>query len=407
MQISDSFATKITERIEQVVKVANRRPNVLLNELQNLVITPQWERYLHQMLQEYTEAFENEDEQGIGIWISGFFGSGKSLLMKVLGMLLEGGELHGQSVHELFLSRLPAESSERADLQRFLALCQRRITCTAIGDNVHAQLGDTNDMLTVITFRLFAKARGYTRLWPFAWAVEYQLDARGLLSAFQQKASELSGMEWEEIAEDAEFYTAQLYEAAATVLPEHFSSPDAVEKATDNAQRNNITSVMLIEQLRRWCKGKDTAGKRHKILLQLDELGQWIQGGLDITGRIMQVQALVETASTLGEGRIWIAVTAHGDIQALKQNVQQENYAKINQRFLAKCKLSNEDINTVVQERLLRKTSSAMDILSERFQQNNSELQELGALKDVQRVYPRPDATSFAQFYIFERTKFL
>src|SRR5215469_14847179 len=95
MQIRDIFATEIMERIEQVVKVANRRPNVLLNELQNLVITPQWERYLHQVLQEYTEAFDNEEEQGIGIWISGFFGSGKSLLMKTLGVLLEGGEIGG------------------------------------------------------------------------------------------------------------------------------------------------------------------------------------------------------------------------------------------------------------------------------------------------------------------------
>jgi hypothetical protein len=399
MQIRDIFATKIYERIEPVVNVANRRPAILLNELQNLVVTPQWERYLHQILQEYTEAFENEDEQGIGIWISGFFGSGKSLLMKVLGILLEDGELVGQSVHEIFLSRLPTDSSERADIHRFLALCQRRITCTAIGDNVHAQLGETNDTLTLIAFRLFAKARGYTYMWPFAWAVEYQLDARGLLPEFQRKASELCGVEWDEIAEQAEFYSAQLYEAAATALPEHFSSPEAVEKATDNAQRSGITPVMLIEQLRRWCKRKDAAGKRHKILLQLDELGQWIQGGLDTTNRTMQVQALVETASRLGEGRIWIAVTAHGDIQALKQNVQQEDYAKINQRFLAKCKLSNEDINTVVQERLLRKTIPAASSLREYFQQNSSELYDLGSLKDTQRVYPRPDAESFAQFY--------
>ncbi len=171
MLIRDTFATKIQERIEPVVKVAERRSTILLNELQNLVITPQWERYLHQILQEYTDTFENEEEQGIGIWISGFFGSGKSLLMKVLGILLEGDELEGQSVHDIFLSRLPRESLELSDIRRFLVLCQRRITCSAIGGNVHAQLTDANDTLTLITFRLFAKARGYTHIWPFAWAI--------------------------------------------------------------------------------------------------------------------------------------------------------------------------------------------------------------------------------------------
>jgi hypothetical protein len=399
MQIRDTFITKIQERIEPVVKVAERRPTILLDELQNLVLTPQWERYLHQALQEYTEAFENEEEQGIGIWISGFFGSGKSLLMKMLGILLEGGELEGRSVHDIFLNHLPDDSLEVSDIRRFLALCQRRITCSAIGGNIHAQLTDTNDTLTLITFRLFAKARGYTHIWPFAWGVEYQLDARGLLPEFRQIASTLCSVGWNEIAGDAEFYSAQLYEAAATVLPKHFRNPAAVEQATDNAQRSGITPEMLVERLRRWCKEQDTAGKRHKILLQLDELGQWIQGGLNVTGRIMQVQALVESASTFGAGRVWIAVTAHGDIQALKQNVQQEDYAKINQRFILKCKLSNEDINTVVQERLLRKTIPAASQLRELFQQDSVDLYDLGALKETQRVYPVPDTENFALHY--------
>src|SRR2546430_616303 len=95
-----------------------------------------------------------------------------------------------------------------------------------------------------------------------------------------------------------------------------------------------------------------------KLLIQLDELGQWIASG-NANERIMQIQALVETAAQAGDGRIWIAVTAHGDVQDLKQNVQQEQYAKINQRFALQCKLSNDDISKVVEERLLRKTQAA------------------------------------------------
>ncbi|MFZ1596719.1 MAG: hypothetical protein WAW26_12755, partial [Anaerolineae bacterium] len=83
MLIRTTFATAIQERIEPVVKVADRRPGILAGELSNLVVTPQWERYLRQVLDAYTDAADREDEQGIGIWISGFFGSGKSLLMKV------------------------------------------------------------------------------------------------------------------------------------------------------------------------------------------------------------------------------------------------------------------------------------------------------------------------------------
>src|ERR1035437_9284723 len=96
MQIRDLFATAIVERIEPVVKVLDRRPAVVAGELNSLVVTEQWERFLHRVLDAYTDAADREDEEGIGIWISGFFGSGKSLLMKTLGVLLTGGEVKGQ-----------------------------------------------------------------------------------------------------------------------------------------------------------------------------------------------------------------------------------------------------------------------------------------------------------------------
>src|SRR5437899_768790 len=140
MLIRETFATSIQDRIEPVVKVSDRRPAVVLDELRNLVVTPQWEQYLRSVLDAYTDAADRLDEQGIGIWISGFFGSGKSLLLKVLGALLEGGDLGGQAVHELFLSRLPATSKDRTDIERYLSISQRKLMTTAVGGNLHSML---------------------------------------------------------------------------------------------------------------------------------------------------------------------------------------------------------------------------------------------------------------------------
>jgi predicted ATPase len=95
MQIRDLFATAVVERIEPVVKVIDRRPEILAGELGSLVVTPQWEQFLRRALDAYTDAADRDDEEGIGIWISGFFGSGKSLLMKIFGTLLVGGDIGG------------------------------------------------------------------------------------------------------------------------------------------------------------------------------------------------------------------------------------------------------------------------------------------------------------------------
>jgi hypothetical protein len=402
MSIRDIFATKIQERIEAVVKVADRDPAIMYGELKNLIITPQWERYLRNILEEYTEAFDRDNERDIGIWISGFFGSGKSLLMKVLGLLLEGGELQGQTVHELFLSRLEASSTERADLERFLAICQRKITTWLVGGNLHARQARRTDPLALIIFKLFAESRYYTNNWAFAWAVEYQIDMRGLTSDFRNQAMALCKKDWGEITQDSDAYSAFLNEAAAQTLPEVFQgSAHAVAQTVETAFNIGIDPQQLIERLCRWCttKDKDKGGMRQKLLFQLDELGQWIRGSNDTTGRLMEVQAIVETASRLGQGRIWVAVTAHGDVQELQANVQQALYATINQRFALQCKLTNEDINEVVQKRLLSKTLTAKSELRAFFEQRSSELIELGSLKGTRRVYSPPDEQNFALYY--------
>jgi hypothetical protein len=406
MQIKEIFATTIQQRIEPVVKVADRRPSVVLGELGNLVVTPQWERYLHQVLDAYADAADREDEQGIGVWISGFFGSGKSLLMKTLGVLLQGGQIDGQEVADVFMNRVPASSPYRQDLQRFLAACSRRISTTAVGGNLHALLSGQNDPLALIVFKLFAQARDYTANWPLAWAVEYQIDARGKSADFRDRATVACGVEWDEIQADPEYYLEYLYGAAAETLPDHFSDGAvAVERSVNAVTQAGIDPQKLVDRLRRWCQAQDAGGRRHKLLLQLDELGQWIAAGGGASGlgnatdRTMQVQALAETAATSGGGRIWLAVTAHGDIQALRQNVQQEYYAKIVQRFALPCKLSNDDISEVVEKRLLQKTQTGRAVLEDRFNQRAGELADLGTLRGASRVYPVPVADSFARFY--------
>ena len=263
---------------------------------------------------------------------------------------------------------------------------------------IKLRIASSNDPLALIVFKLFAKEHGYTHNWPLAWAVEYQLDVRELSAEFHRIASELSGIDWNDVASDPDFDNDVLHQAAATVLPDHFNGPEAVERAVMSAVQTGITPDILIDPLRRWCVARDSAGRRHKLLLQMDELGQWIASG-DANERIMQVQALVETAAQAGHGRIWMAVTAHGDVQALQQNVQQEHYAKISQRFALQCKLSNEDINQVVEERLLRKTQSARIDLTQRFTQRSGEITDLGAVQQAQRVFPAPDAENFARFY--------
>ena len=79
----------------------------------------------------------------------------------------------------------------------------------------------------------------------------------------------------------------------------------AVDRAVNAVLHTGITPRMLVERLRKWCETRDGAGRRRKIMLQLDELGQWIASG-NANERIMQIQALVEEAAVSGKGRVVI-----------------------------------------------------------------------------------------------------
>ncbi|MDP9312053.1 MAG: BREX system P-loop protein BrxC, partial [Chloroflexota bacterium] len=401
MQIVDTFATHIQERIEPVVKVADRRPVLLLQELRNLIVTSQWEQYLRQLLDAWANASERADNIDPGIWISGFFGSGKSLLLKVLGVILEGGMLGGESVHGVFLDRLAPNSPDRSEIKRLLTAIDRRVTTSFVGGNLHALQSTSADSLALIAFKLFADQQGYTRNWAFAWAVEYYIDQAGKKAEFQQRAEALTGKDWEDLVNDTAFNITKLMQAAAETLPDHFTDGrESVAQAMSLTTQSGITPNDVIDRFVRWCRSRDGHGKRHRVLLQLDELGQWIAGG-NSNERIMQVQALVETASVRGEGRVWIAVTAHGDVQALQANVQQEQYAKINQRFSIKCKLSNDDMSQVVEERLLRKHQAGRADLEARFETRTGELTDLGTLRGTRRVYLPPTKETFPLMYPF------
>jgi hypothetical protein len=401
MNIIDTFATHITDRIEPVVKVADRNPSRLLYELSNLIVTPQWEQHLRRIFDAWAEASDSRAGVDPGIWISGFFGSGKSLLMKVLGIVLEGNELDGQHVDDIFLSRLPEKSPDRNEIKRLLTAIRRKTTTSSVGGNIHALQGSSNESLALIAFKLFADEQGYTRNWAFAWGVEYYIDQADKQQEFQRRAEQLTGKSWSRLQRDTAFNIDKLMQAAADVLPDHFEGGrDSVQRTINAVTQAGITPNDVVERLVSWCRSRDADGRRHRVLLQLDEIGQWIASG-DSNERIMQVQAMVETAAVRGEGRVWMAVTAHGDIQALRDqvNVQQEQYAKINQRFSQKIKLSNDDMSHVVEERLLQKNDNGRKMLAARFAAHTGQIADLGSLKNPQRVYPAPTEELFPLCY--------
>jgi len=125
-----------------------------------------------------------------------------------------------------------------------------------VGGNLHAQQSQNDEALSIIVFKLFASEHGYTNNWPFAWAVEYHIDNLGLKENFQRIAEELSNQPWSKLVLDSDFYFDHLARAVMNVLPDHFQSVEAVERAVNSAFQDTAG-----EPFQTGIQGRETSGR--------------------------------------------------------------------------------------------------------------------------------------------------
>ena len=97
MKLAEIFETRIEEKIDPVIKVSEVQDEAkLASEIGAYVVTPLIERYIDDFLEHFTDTFRRDTTE-IGAWISGYFGSGKSHLSKILALLAEDRTLNGHT----------------------------------------------------------------------------------------------------------------------------------------------------------------------------------------------------------------------------------------------------------------------------------------------------------------------
>src|SRR5947208_9637240 len=98
------FANDIHRRIEEVIKVDQTNEEILCDEINEYVVTDAIRAHYTSIYEAYRET-PNKPHEGIAVWVSGFFGSGKSSFAKMLGLSIENRPVVGEPASEQFLRR--------------------------------------------------------------------------------------------------------------------------------------------------------------------------------------------------------------------------------------------------------------------------------------------------------------
>jgi hypothetical protein len=348
----------------------------------------------------------------VGVWVSGFFGSGKSHFAKLAGHVLSDTRVGSDSARDLFAHLL---HSERASDERLRELLQQaktyRLACQLVLFDImafHSAAADRNVGLTVL--RAFYDSLGLSKVVAFAER-ELELQAAGKYAAFIELYQQKGGVSWEEDKNLASS-SALVAECLAELMPDRFRTPELAHQSLELAMREaegHLTIDGVVDRLLRWLDQlqREAGSAPQRLIFVADEVGAW--AGRD-RNRIEQIRSLADTLAGKAQGRIWLIATSQEQLSAVVQNAPiadaraaEELLQRLEARFRTNVHLESSEVGTVIEDRVLRKRPSAQPALIQLWTKHEQQLRDISEPPGLElgANYPRADREPFIRDYPF------
>lgn len=388
MLLEQLFNKPVDRAIEGVIKADDDVS--LYVELDEYVITNEVAKRLDKFLDAYLNyAGAN------GVWVSGFFGSGKSHLLKMLALLLQNKPIEGEHYPlDLFLAKHPFNEGgmQAEDLKRAVDIPSESILFN-IDQKADVISKDELDALIAVFVKVFDEHSGYYGKHPYIAQFERELDVDGQFDAFKKTFEELTSQDWESGRRRAKRMAQHIDQAYSKTTGT--SVTDILDKYRDDYR---LSIEDFAEQVNAYVQSK---GDTFRLNFFVDEVGQYIADNVKL---MTNLQTVAESLATKCKGRSWVVVTAQEDMSAvLGEGSQQSNdFSKIQARFKNRMKLSSQDVAEVIQMRLLAKRQEYINDLSDLYHQQENNFKTLFDFADGSASYPNfKDREHFIQSYPF------
>ena len=326
---------------------------VLRYELKTFVCDGQYEKGIHDILDTYLKNI-NKPEQP-GVWVSGFFGSGKSHMVKMLRALwLDTRFPDGVTAREV--ARLPqAIKDHLVDLGT--AGKREGGLRAASGTLGSSASGSVRLALLQIVF----KSVGLPTQYPVAQFVMW-LRAERILADVKNLV-EQNGCSWQEELDN--FYVAEgLHKALVQSKPNLFSSTQMCVETLNN-KYPHVTDVGNDPMIKAIKDALTIDDKFPLTLIVLDEVQQFIGSNSD---RSIEVQEMIEACCKRIGGKLMIVATGQTAVTGTA------NLKKLEGRFTTRIELSDADVEAVIRQVILAKKPEAISEIESKLEENSGEI---------------------------------
>jgi len=365
MKIQELFERDIHRNINGVVKADQLDASSVWQELDEFVVTRELTKHINNLIAVLLSSIESGENAANtnGVWVSGFFGCGKSHFIKVLSYLLENeehtlGDQHKRAVD--FFEDKFADAMLYADVKKVVEASTGTILFNV---DSKADQRDGRAALLQVFLRVLNEKQGYSGDHPHIAHMERHLDETGKLAEFHEAFRQASGDDWLEERDAWEFHRDEVVQALRQTLGQ---SETSVEKWADNSESNfSLTPENFAKWVKRYL---DRQGSDHRIMFLVDEVGQFI--GSD-THLMLNLQTITEQLGTICEGRAWVAVTSQEDLDSVLDDlpdIKPHDFSKIQGRFRTRLSLSSANVDEVIKKRLLAKNAEAAHPLAKSYE---------------------------------------
>ena len=394
MIIRNMFADDINRKINGVIKVDQSADDVIEQELNEYVITRELKKHFITFFNYYSEAFD-QPTADMGVWISGFFGSGKSHFLKMLSYLLENRAVKGIRSVERFRKKFEDDPATFMMIDR-----STRGKTETILFNIDIEGSITKDKTAVL--RVFAKMF-YNHLGFYGEnlkvaMLEHYIDQQGKTEQFRRVFEEKKGKPWVEMRRAFAFNGKFIIPTLMEVLD--MSEQDARAWFNDKTA-TELSIAQLVRDMKAYV---DSKPDDFRLLFMIDEVGQYV--GTD-TDMLLNLQSLTEKIGSECEGKIWVICTGQEAIDEIIK-VRADEFSRIQARFKTRLSLSSSSVDEVIQKRILKKEPQAASELEAVYEQNDSVLRNLFSFSDaIQDIKGFSGAREFSVNFPFVPYQFI
>lgn len=398
MIIRDMFEKDINRPINGVVKVDQADEEAIRQELSEYVITKELKRHFMSFFNYYNDAFDTPTAD-IGVWISGFFGSGKSHFLKMLSYLLENRKVGDKSAVEFFQDKFDKDPATFMLVER-----AARANAQTILFNIDIESSINKDKTAVL--RVFAKMF-YTHLGFYGEnlkvaMLERYIEQSGKTEEFRRVFEEKKGKSWLEQRRAFAFNGKAIIPTLMEVMD---MSEDDARAWFNDKTATDLSIALLVEDIKAYVSSKP---KDFRLIFMIDEVGQYV--GTD-TDMLLNLQSIVEKIGSECGGRVWVVCTGQEAIDEIIK-VRSDEFSRIQARFKTRLSLSSSSVDEVIQERILKKTPDAEKRLDAVYQKKDAELKNIfsfseGTRGDIRKVKGYTGAEEFIRDYPFVPYQFI